>query len=162
MKHTLLAFLLALAMPFVAAADVVRPAPDFSWQGPGKHNTLKSLRGQPVVLIVAKSARDGAFRKQAKRLKDLYQEFAGRNVVFVAAFEEEGGVIPTDVPFVIANDGAKISADYQVSKHFGVIVIGVDGNQDLVTSKIVPASRIKDVIVNSYPVQSSERSKKQT
>lgn len=161
MKKTLIFLILTMAMLHVGFADIVRLAPDFSWQGAGsKRNTLKTLRGQPVVLIIAKSARDKAFRKQVKRLKEIYQEFASRNVVFVAALQEEDGVIPTDVPIVIANNGAKIAADYQAEGSFNLIVIGRDGNMDMQTSKIVPASRIKDVIINSFPVQSEQRNKK--
>ena len=161
MKKTLTPLILVFAMLAPCLAAVVRLAPEFTWQGVGgKNASLKSLRGQPVVLIVAKSARDHTFRKQAKRLKEIYQEFAGRNVVFIAALAENNGTIPSDVPFVIANDGAKIAADYQVQGSFGVIVIGVDGNVDMQTSKLIPASRIKDVIVNSYPVQTEERKNK--
>ena len=161
MKKTFAILALTLAMVSIGFADVVRLAPDFSWQGAGsKKTTLKSLRGQPVVLIVAKSARERAFRKQAGRLKEIYQEFASRNVVFVAALENEGGIVPSDVPFVIASDGAKIAADYGVTGYFSLIVIGTDGNVDMQTSKLAPASRIKDVIINSYPVQAQERKKK--
>jgi len=150
-----------MAMLHAGFADVVRLAPDFSWQGAGsKRNTLKTLRGQPVVLIIAKSAREGAFRKQVKRLKEIYEEFASRNVVFVAALEEEGGVIPTDVPMVIANNGAKIAADYQAEGAFNLIVIGRDGNMDMQTSRVVPASRIKDVINNSFSIQAEQRNRK--
>ena len=161
MKKTLTILILTLAVMSAGFAEVVRLAPDFSWQAAGsKRATLKSLRGQPVVLIVAKSAREHAFRKQAARLKEIYQEFASRNVVFVAALEEEGGVVPSDVPFVIASNGAKIAADYQVEGPFGVIVIGIDGNVDMQTAKLVPASRIRDVIINSYAIQTEERQKK--
>jgi len=162
MKKTLTILILTLALISAGFAEVVRLAPDFSWQGVGKHPSLRSLRGQPVVLIIAKSARERAFRKQASRLKELYQEFASRNVVFVAAFVSEGGTIPSDVPFVIADNAAKIAADYQVEGNFGVVVIGVDGNVDMQTAKLIPATRIRDVIINSYAVQTEERkSKKQ-
>ena len=149
---------LGIALDIVGAA-VVRLAPEFTWTGAGnKRATLKSLRGQPVVLIVADSVRNGDFRKQAKRLKELYQEFASRNVVFFAAFEkDEPGVIPSDVPFVVAENGAKIAADYQLQGKFNIVVIGPDGNVDMETSKLVPATRIKDVVINSFPAQSAER-----
>ena len=163
MKKTLALILATVALFGVVHAAVVRLAPEFTWLGAGnKHPSLKSLRGQPVVLLVANSARNGDFRKQAKRLKELYQDFASRNVVFFAAFEkEDGGVIPSDVPFVIADDGAKIAADYQVDGEFALIVIGPDGNVDMQTSKIAPATRIRDVVINSYPAQASERPPKQ-
>lgn len=163
MKKTLTIFIAAVVMLGAAHAAVVRLAPDFSWPGAGsKHPTLRSLRGQPVVLLVARSAKDGTFRKQAKRLKEIYQDFASRNVVFIAAFEQEtGGVIPSDVPFVIADNGAKVAADYQVQGDFALIVIGPDGNVDMQTSNLAPATRIRDVVINSYTSQSAERPDKQ-
>jgi hypothetical protein len=157
MKKTLTVLIAALAMFGVVQAAVVRLAPDFTYQG-SKHSTLKSLRGQPVVLIVARSAKDGTFRKQAKRLKEIYQDFASRNVIFVAAFQKDEGTIPSDVPFLIADNAAKITADYQVQGNFAVIVIGTDGNVDMQTSLLVPATRIRDVVINSYPEQAAERS----
>lgn len=163
MKKTL-ALLIALTVLLgIAHAAVVRLAPEFTWQGAGnKHVSLKSLRGQPVVLIIASSVRDGTFRKQAKRLKELYQDFASRNVVFFAAFEkDEPGVIPSDVPFVVADNGPKIAADYQAQGDFTLIVIGPDGNVDMQTTKLAPATRIRDVIINSFTAQSAERPAKQ-
>jgi len=161
MKKTLTILILTLVVAGTGFAEVVRLAPDFSWDGVGsKRATLRSLKGQPVVLIVAKSAKEKIFRKQAARLKEIYQEFASRNVVFVAAFEEEGGVVPSDVPFVVASNGAKIAADYQIEGKFGVVIIGTDGNVDMQTSKLIPASRIRDVVINSYASQSAERAVK--
>lgn len=160
MKKTLLILLPLLAIAHISLAVVAQLAPDFSWQGAGKRTSLKSLRGQPVVLIVAKSAADGTFRKQAKKLKELYQQFASRNTIFVAAFLEERGTIPSDVPFVVANNAEKVAADYQADGKFALYVIGKDGNIDLQTSRITPAGRIYDVIRNSYTAQAEERSKK--
>jgi len=160
MKTKAAVLIFAVTALCVANAAVVRPAPDFAWQGVGKATSLRSLRGQPVVLIVARSARDRTFRKQAKRLKELYQDFSAKNVVFVAAFKEEGGTIPSDVPFVVANNGAQVAANYQVDGDFGLVVIGPDGNMDLMTTKLSPATRIRDAVINSYTAQSVEREKK--
>jgi hypothetical protein len=159
MKKTLTSLIATAVMFGVVQAAVVRLAPDFTYQG-AKHATLRSLRGQPVVLIVAPSAKDGNFRKQAKRLKEIYQDFASRSVIFVAAFQKNEGTIPSDVPFVIADNAAKISADYQVQGNFAIIVIGTDGNVDMQTSKLVPATRLRDVVINSYPAQAVQRSAK--
>lgn len=160
MKKTVTAFVITLALASFGFAGVVRLAPDFSWQGTGgRRATLKSLRGQPVVLMVAKSANERAFRKQVKRLREMYQQFAGKNVVFIAALQEEGGRIPSDVPFVTANNAAKIAADYQAAGDFNLIIIGRDGNVDLQTSRGVPATRIYDVIRNSYVAQAEQRKK---
>ena len=137
--------------------EVVRLAPNFTWDGAGKTTSLRSLQGQPVVLLVAKSARDGAFRSQVKKLKSLYQEFAGRQVVFAAALREDSAGIRSDIPFILVRDGAKVAADYGISDSFNLIVIGKDGNVDLQTEKVSPASRVRDVIVNSFTSQASAR-----
>ena len=49
-RFAALAFLAAFAP--IAGAGVVRPAPSFTFGGAGK-NSLGSLRGQPVVLVIA-------------------------------------------------------------------------------------------------------------
>ena len=61
----------AVLVSFAAAdANVVRWAPDFGWlKSGGNRASLKSLRGQPVVLVVAPSPRYGKFRKQVKELQ---------------------------------------------------------------------------------------------
>jgi len=143
--------------PRAARADVVRPAPNFSL---ATGNSIASFKGQPVVLLIAPSPRSSAFRKQAKRLGAVFQEFAARNAVFVVAFTEadaQGQPIPSNVPFVVANDGAKVAAAYGFNGIFSLNVIGKDGNLDLTTAKIVPASRVMDMILNNYEQQTAER-----
>lgn len=139
-------------------AAVVRPAPNFTWQGRPGANSLKSVKGQPVVLVIAKSPKAGDFKKQAKLLKELYDEYAARGVIFAAAFTQEEGQIKSDIPFVIVNSGAKIAEQLGISD-FGVAIVGKDGNLDLISSKVQPAYRVRDVIINSYEVQAAERRK---
>ena len=149
--------LLAVLTLASASAEVVRPAPNFTW---GSGQTLKSWKGQPVVLLIATSPRSSAFRKQADRIQAVYQEFAGRNVVFVAAFTDPEAAleqIPSNVPFVIANNGPQIAANYGFDGDFAVAVIGKDGNLDLNSTKVVPSSRIMDMILNNYEQQAAER-----
>jgi len=152
------ASLVALALaPMFAQADVVHPAPNFTWAA-GK--TIQSWKGQPVVLLIAPSPSSGAFRTQAKRIADVYQEFAARNAVFVAAFadpESAGQPIPSNIPFVIASNGPQVAADYGFNGKFSINVIGKDGNLDLSSVKVVPASRIMDMILNNFEQQTSER-----
>jgi hypothetical protein len=141
-----------------ASAAPVRLAPDVAWDGIKGRSSVRSVKGQPVVVVFGKSARDGAFRKQVKRLKGVYDEFAARGTIFVAALAAPDlGVIPSNIPFVIARDGGGAAAAYGVERGFGVAVIGTDGNLDYVTAKVQPASRIKDVIQNSYAVQAAAR-----
>ena len=150
---TLAAFLL---VPEGVRAEVVRPAPAFVCAG----KSLKSFKGQPVILLIAPSPRSAAFRKQAKRIQSAYQDFAARKAVFVAVFTDpdaEGRAIPSNVPFTPAREGAKVAAAYGFDGNFSLCVIGKDGNLDLTTSKVVPASRIMDMIYNNAEQQAAER-----
>jgi peroxiredoxin len=162
MKKLSLAVLATLAAVLLAPgtirAEVVRPAPAFTCIA-GK--SLKSFKGQPVILIFAPSPRSGAFRKQAQRIQAAYQGFASRNAVFIAVFTDSeaaaGGRIPSNVPFILADDGAKVAAAYGFDGKFNLCVVGRDGNLDLTTSKVVPASRIMDAIYNNAEQQTAER-----
>ena len=150
-----------LIVGFAAAcpAEVVNPAPDFSWSYSGTSKTsLRKLRGQPVVLLIAPSPDSRAFRKQANRLEDLYEQFASRGVVFIAAFTRDATArIPTDIPFVVVGNGAEVAARYGVTEGFYIAVIGKDGNIDLQTSKVQSARKIHDVVINSFEVQKENR-----
>lgn len=139
------------------APAIPRRAPEFSFDGAGGKKGLRSLRGQPVVLVVSKSPKTKAFRKQLKALLPIYQEFASRKVVFVAAFSESDGEVPSNIPFVIANNGPAIAAAYDLGDDLILAIIGRDGNLDLITDKILPALRIREVIQNSFVVQNEAR-----
>jgi tagatose-1,6-bisphosphate aldolase len=65
----------------------------------------KSLRGQAVVLLVARSADDRILRKQLRYLEEVYQQFASKKVVFAVALREGEGPIPSDIPMAVVNDG---------------------------------------------------------
>ena len=150
-------FIALLCAPGTLRAEVVRPAPAFTCAA---GNSLKSFKGQPVILLIAPSPRSGAFRKQAKRIQAVYQQFAARNAVFVAVFtdtEAAGCPIPSNVPFTLVQDGAKVAAAYGFDGKFSLCVVGKDGNLDLITSKVVPASRLMDMIYNNAEQQTAER-----
>ncbi|MGC3988543.1 MAG: redoxin domain-containing protein [Chthoniobacteraceae bacterium] len=160
-----LLFVLAIAAALAALSSfyahgepgVVRPAPNFTWVGAPGHTSLASMKGQPVVLLIAKSPKEGAFQKQAKNLQKIYQQFASRGAVFAAAFTEEGGVIRSNIPFATVNNGAQVAASYGTKPGFTIVIIGKDGNVDYETTKVLPAQRVHDVIQNSYAVQAAER-----
>lgn len=157
MKALITLFVLAMVATS-AVADVVRPAPDFGWEvETGKTRSLKSLRGQPVVVVFGRSADTRAFRRQVKNLKEIYHQFASREVIFVAALKDEGGRVPSDVPFVRAVNGAQVAAEYGVNGGFALAVIGKDGNLDMITDDVKSAARIRDVIINSYEPQKAAR-----
>jgi len=159
-RPTSLVFLLlaALALPAVCRAEVVRPAPDFVWlSSNAKGKSLKSLRGQPVVLIVAESPRQWIFRAQVGQLKKVYQLLGNDKMVAVAAFTREPGVIRSNIPFVLAADPGYVSSIYGVQGNFAVFVIGKDGNIDALSEKVLPGQRIIDIINNSFVVQRDNR-----
>ena len=151
----LVAFLFFVAAASHAHAQVVRLAPEFTYQGVGpKASTLKGLRGQPVVLIITDSPKNWDFKKQVDNLKFQYQEFANKQVIFVAAFTKEPGPIKSNIPVVTANDPAAVASAYGAQGKFTIAIIGKDGNLDYQTRKVLGAARVNDVIQNSYAVQS--------
>lgn len=153
---------LALAAVFAAPslqAEVVRPAPDFTFSVAGAGTqSLRSLRGQPVILVVGKSPRDRRFRRQVARLEEVYRTFAAREVVFVAAFtSSEGDLIRSDIPFVVASDGPTVAANYGSDGGFVLATIGPDGNLDLVSSRLHSAAMLRSVLENSYQTATTNR-----
>ncbi len=147
--------LLAIA---ASHAAVVRLAPEFSFPAAGnKTQSLRSLRGQAVVLLISKSPDSRAFKKQLKYLKEIYQQFASKQVVFVAALAAGDGPVRSDIPFVVATNGPAVATAYGVQDDFTLVIIGRDGNLDYQTTKVCPPERIRDVIQNSFDVQEGSR-----
>ena len=139
---------------------VVNLAPDFAISGvPGKARTLRSLRGQSVVLLLAKSVKTSALKKEVKYLQELYEQFASKETIFAVAFREGDDLIPSNIPFVIVSNGPAVNAAYGVQKDFSIAIIGKDGNLDYITTKVLPPERVRDVIQNSFPVQDALRKK---
>ncbi len=155
MKNPVLIAIIAGALAIgVADAAVVRPAPNVTWLDyTGKLKGLGAFKGQPIVIIVAPSPRDRAFRAQVGKLQKMYERYAAAKVVFVVAFTQEPGQIMSNIPFAIAGDGPKVAFDYQTGEKFGIAIVGRDGNLDYVTGKVLPAQRIFDVIGNSFVPQ---------
>jgi peroxiredoxin len=152
--------LLTLAVIFTAAgsAEVVRKAPDVSWPGAGsKNRSLRSLHGQPVVILISDSPRTGAFRKQVKWLQGYYSELAAKGAVFVAAFRSGEALVKSDIPFIVANNGAAVASAYGVEGDFAMVVVGRDGNLDYITHKVRTGQRVRDVIINNFANQAVTR-----
>ena len=137
--------------------SVVAPAPDFTFAAPGKDRSLRSLRGQAVVIVFTLDAGNRAFKKQLKELAPLYQELASKRVIFIAALQQGDGPVKSNIPFVIANDGAGVAGRYNVAEKFAIAIIGPDGNIDYQTGKVLPGGRVRDVIQNSFVVQDIAR-----
>ena len=154
-KLLLTGFLLATLA--VGHTAVVRLAPEFGFPGPGKMQSLKSLRGQAVVLLIAKTPKNRAFKKQVKYLKEIYEQFASKQVVFISALGDGTGPVESDIPFVVASNGAAVATAYGATDDFNIVIIGKDGNVDYQTNKVCPPERVRDVIQNSFVVQDGSR-----
>ena len=139
------------------ASSVVTPSADFTFAAPGKARSLRSLRGQAVVIVFARDAGVGAFKKQLQELGPIFQELASKRVIFVAALTEGEGPVKSNIPFVLANDGAGVAARYGVTEKFAIAIIGPDGNIDYQTTMVLPGGRVRDVIQNSFVVQDTAR-----
>ncbi|GDX11478.1 hypothetical protein LBMAG57_32500 [Verrucomicrobiota bacterium] len=141
---------------FAAPSGVVRPAPVFTFGGAGGKNSLASLRGQPVVLVIATSAKSKALRSQLGSFKNVYHDCASRGAVFIAALSD-GGTVPSNIPFALAANPAAVAAAYGMRGDFLIAVIGRDGNLDLVTDKPIAGARVFEVIKNNFDVQEKAR-----
>ncbi len=152
---TLIVLILAAAvLGGVAYARVVRPAPDFTWPAlDGSSRTLASLRGQPVMLLIAPSPRDRRFRAQLRELQSAYQRIAAQGMITMAAFTSEAGRIESDIPVVVANDGPRVAFLYEVPEGFSVAMIGADGNLEYVTNRVIPAQRVLDIMGAGFATQ---------
>ena len=153
-------FLLAVGLSFSSVqAAIVRPAPEFFWRGIGGSSiSLSETARQPVVLIIAPSARSGAFKKQLGEIETLYRQYAGRGTLFCAAFTEKQTNVRTNIPFLYVQDATAIAAQYgQGRRGFRIAIIGPDRNLDLISSEVLNAEQLRDVIDNSFAQQSVRR-----
>lgn len=156
MRSSIILSLLIIAA--VAEAAVIHLAPEFTFIGAGdKARSLRSLRGQAVVLVIADSPKSGALKKQLKNLEEIYQQLASKGVVLVAAVGTGDGPIPSNIPVAVANNGAAVATAYGVNKGFQIAIIGRDGNLDYQTDHVLAPERVRDVIQNSFDVQNSAR-----
>ena len=156
MRHSIL--VVALFLTIAAQAAVIHLAPDFTFLGAGdKARSLRSLRGQPVVLVIADSAKSRSLKKQLKNLEEIYQQLASKGVVLVAAVSTGDGPLPSNIPVAVANNGAAVATSYGVQKGFQIAIIGRDGNLDYQTDHVLAPERVRDVIQNSFAVQDSAR-----
>ena len=155
-SHLLLCLVLIIAANLEAAP--VQLAPEFTFLGAGdRARSLRSLRGQAVVLVIADSPKSGALKKQLKNLEEIYQQLASKGVVLVAAIARGDGPIPSNIPVAVASNGAAVAASYGVNKGFQIAIIGRDGNLDYQTDRVLAPERVRDVIQNSFDVQNSAR-----
>jgi hypothetical protein len=137
--------------------EVVRPAPNFELEGVGRGGSLRNFRGQAVVLLITRRAKDKEFRTEVYRLRQLYAQLATEKVLFVAAIENGPDEVLSDIPFATAANPQQVAADYGVNGRFGIAVIGVDGNLDLITTRLIAPERVRDAVFNNYESQAAAR-----
>lgn len=158
--HTAVLLLLGAACAAYAApgerdpAVVVNAAPGFSGGASvGRSIPLSSLKGKPVLLLIAPSPRNAAFRRQCSELRGYYERLAAQGLICFAAFTAESGRVPSNIPFVLANDPAAVASAYGVAEGFAVAVIGIDGNLDCLSTRPLPGYRVLDLVVNNAGMQ---------
>jgi hypothetical protein len=147
---------LALSLCSSLHAAVVRPAPNFELQD-AKGASLRTYRGQALVLLITRSAREKKFRAEVYRLEQLYGGFSTEKVLFVAAIEEGPREVRSNIPFVLAANPKQVAADYGAGGRFAIAVIGVDGNLDLITDRLIAAERVRNAVFNNFETQLSSR-----
>jgi peroxiredoxin len=124
-------------------------AVDFLFAGAGgRLSSLKSLRGQPVVLVIAPDADSKLLRKQIDLFEKDYREFASRGTVFFGALSAKSGRVPSNIPFAMASDGAVVARDYGVAGPDGflVVVIGPDGSVNARSGDVKSTDWVRSVL----------------
>ena len=139
-------------------AEVVRASPEFRWvDATGATKSSKEFRGRPLVVVIAQSPRQWAFRSQVGQLQLMYERLAANKIVCVAAFSVQAGVVRSNIPFVTVPDGAQVAAAFDAGSGFAIAVIGKDGNLDYISDRVTPVQKIADVMDNSFVVQKALR-----
>ena len=138
-------------------SSVIRPAPDVTWYQGGHLEHLSSLRGKPVLLLMAPSPRSWSFHRPLHELKDVYEHLATQKIICLAAFTQEEGRVPSNIPFITVANGATAASAYDISKGFAIAVIGTDGNLDCLSTHVLPGQRVDDLINASYENQAKLR-----
>ena len=54
---------------------------------------------------------------------------------------------------MLFRSGPKTAAAFDTAQGFSISIIGMDGNLDYVSNRVVPAQRIHDIIDNSFAKQ---------
>ncbi len=157
----LLSLVLAPLMlaPLLASesSSLIAPAPDVTWNQGKKIQHLSSLRGQPVLILMTDSWRNHAFLHQLAELEEQRERLAARGLVCLVAFSEEGGFIPSNIPFITLLHGADVFRCYGVSTRFSLALLGADGNLDVQSKHPLSGQRIDDLIDASFSTQQATR-----
>ena len=156
-NSSLTALALLFAMLLASPAATVRTAPGFTFASAEGMKTLASLRGQAVVLVIARSAKSKLLARQLKNLKPVFHDLSSRGAIFVSAVVEGDAAVPSDIPFALVTNAPGVAAAYGLRGEFLIAVIGRDGNVDVQTDKPLPGLRVLEVIKNNFDVQEKSR-----
>jgi hypothetical protein len=150
-------FLIALTLSSLATAltalesnPIISPAPDVTWQQNGKTVHLSSLKGHPVLLLIARSPKSWDFYRQLNALKGSYEHLANEHLICLAAFTQEEGPVFSNIPFITLNHGSAVGQAYHAEDHFALALISPDGNVDCFSTHVLAGQRIDDLIDASY------------
>jgi hypothetical protein len=135
------------------SSSVIHPAPDVTWQQHGKRVDLSSLRGQPVLLLLAPSPKSWDLYRQLNALKSNYEHLANQHLVCLVAFTQEEGALRSNIPFITVAHGAAVGKAYGAEDRFALALIGPDGNLDCFSTHVLAGQRIDDLIDGSYAHQ---------
>ena len=109
-----LALILSAAPCLTVCGEVVRPAPQFAFStAAGESRTLKEVKGQPVLLLLADSPTRSAFRAQLRELEKAFDRLSIRKTLISAAFKQDGGgEVRSNIPVTLLPDGARVCEAY--------------------------------------------------
>jgi len=139
------------------APPAVADVPNFLWLASSNQaKSSRAFRGQPMVILIANKPDQRNVRGQAKRLEKQYRDFAGMETVFIAAFTEAGGRVPSDIPFAYAAEPVKLAEQMGATGDFTLYVVAKDGSVAQQTNKVQSGQRVLDILVNSRPAQMAE------
>lgn len=143
-----------LLTPGFCAAATVSEAPGFNaGASTGRTISLASLRGRPVLLLIAPSPGDRSFRRQLSELRGRYERLAAQGILCFAAFTQGSGRIPSNIPFITVNDPVATASAYGIRQGFSIAVIGRDGNLDCLSASPLPGQRVMDLVMNNAAMQ---------
>ena len=75
----------------------------------------------------------------------------------MAAIENGPQQVLSNIPFVLAANPQQVAADYGVNGKYAIAVIGVDGNVDMITTRLIAPERVRDMVFNNYDSQTEAR-----
>ncbi|MEO6053807.1 MAG: hypothetical protein ABIP97_07350 [Chthoniobacterales bacterium] len=158
MKYGIYLSLVMVIFGTALQASPLNVAPDFTWLDPShKPQSLKSLQGKPVVILIAPNPKDRHFRAQVGEIQDNYEQLSYMGAIFVAAFTGEPGRIRSNVPYLIASDGPRVGYLYNAPEGTAIAIVGKDGTLEYLTKQVLAGRRVVDVIQNSRVVQEKLR-----